>query len=43
MIAIINNSSDLICRTCIKYVSKGKVPKMAATENLSFPRLPSFV
>lgn len=44
MKAISNNSSELVCSTCKKYILQGKIPVMSANDsNLSFPVLPSYI
>uniref|UniRef100_A0ABD2W3B8 RNA-directed DNA polymerase n=1 Tax=Trichogramma kaykai TaxID=54128 RepID=A0ABD2W3B8_9HYME len=41
--SIFNNNSKYICNTCIKHIHKGKIPKVAETENLKFPTIPDYV
>ena len=35
-----NSNSTVICTTCLKHANEGKIPIMAATENLRFAKIP---
>lgn len=40
---IVNNSSEYVCKTCIKYIKTGEIPKTVSNEDLGFTSLPKVI